>query len=62
MNSKLKSWVITYKHPITGEKIKSIEHAETKPEAALKAMAHNTPVAPRSPFFWELESVEEIKE
>lgn len=60
MNDKIKSWVVTYKHPMTGETVKGIEHAETKPEASKKAMAHNTPISPVSHFFWVLESVEEL--
>lgn len=59
---EIRTWIVSYKNPMTEETIKCVEHAESKQQAALKAMEHNTPIAPGSPFFWQLESIEEPKE
>lgn len=61
MNDVVKSWVVTYRHPISGKTLRGIEHAATKRQATQKAMDHNTPTENGS-FFWEIESVEELKE
>ena len=61
MGNDIKTWVVTYKHPISGKTVKCIEHAATKRQATQKALGHNTPTEGGS-FFWEIVSVEELKE
>lgn len=54
----VKTWDVTYKHPITGEKLKTVVFAKNLKEAREKAFADNTPTQGNS-FYWEIDSVEE---
>lgn len=57
----IKSWKVTYRHPLTGEEVKAIVHAENRNEAWVKACKDNVPTV-RDSFFWQIVSVEEAKE
>ena len=37
MENNVKTWGVTYKHPFTGETVKSFVYARTKKEAVKKA-------------------------
>lgn len=58
MENDVKTWIVTYKHPSTGETVNGIEYAKTKKQAVKQARKHNTPTQGNS-FFWEIVSVEE---
>ena len=57
----IKSWNVIYKHPFTGQELKSIVFAETKKQATKQARANNVPTKGES-FYWEIVSIEEAKE
>lgn len=57
----IKSWKVTYRHPLTGEEVNAIVHAENKNEAWVKACKDNVPTV-RDSFFWHIASIEEAKE
>lgn len=59
MENDVKTWVVIYKHPTTGETVKGFVYAKTKKEAVKKARKNNTPTQEES-FFWEIVSVEEF--
>ena len=57
----IKSWKVTYRHPRTNEEVNAIVHAENRNEAWTKACKDNVPTRGDS-FFWEIVSIEEVKE
>ena len=61
MENNIKSWNVIYKHPFTGEEVKTIVYGETKKQATKQARANNVPTNVGS-FYWEIVSIEETKE
>lgn len=56
---EIKAWLIVYKHPTTGELVKSHEFAATRAEAIKKARESNIQDK-ISRRLWKIVSVEEV--
>ena len=61
MENNIKTWAVTYQHPITGVFVKTFVYAPSKKEAVKQARENNVPTMGKS-FFWEIVSVEEVKQ
>lgn len=59
MNTIIKTWNVTYKHPFTNEIVKSLVYAKDKKEATKKARSNNVPTHGNT-FFYEIVSIEEL--
>ena len=59
MENNIKTWRVTYQHPITGEIVKTLVYAPNKKEAGKQAFENNVPTMGRS-YFWKIVSVEEV--
>ena len=54
----IKTWNVTYKHPFTNEIVKTVVYAKDQKEAAKKARDNNVPTRGET-FFYEIVSIEE---
>ena len=59
MENNIKTWRVTYQHPITGEVVKALVYAPDKKGAAKQAFENNVPTMGKS-YFWKIVSVEEV--
>ena len=60
MNTIIKTWDVTYKHPFTNEIVKAFVYAKDRKEAVKKARNNNIPTHGNT-FFYEIVSIEEVK-
>lgn len=58
MNTIVKVWNVTYKHPFTNETVKTVVYAKNRKEAVKKARDNNVPTMGET-FFYEIVSIEE---
>ena len=58
MNTIIKTWNVTYKHPFTNEIVKTLVYAKDRKEAVKKARDNNVPTMGET-FFYEIVSIEE---
>ena len=58
MENNIKTWRVTYQHPITGEIVTALVYAPNKKEAVKQAMENNVPTVGKS-FFWRIVEVSE---
>ena len=60
MNTTVKTWNVTYKHPFTNEIVKTVVYAKNRKEAVKKARDNNVPTMGET-FFYEIVSIEELE-
>lgn len=60
MNTIIKTWNVTYKHPFTEEVVNALVFAKNRKEAVKKARENNVPTRGET-FFYEIVSVEEAE-
>lgn len=58
MNTIIKTWNVTYKHPFTNKIVKTLVYAKDKKDATRKARENNVPTHGKT-FYWEIVSIEE---